>query len=47
MSTISQLGYFLILMFIILFILNIDTIIYFKFTMLQVILANNVTLFQN
>lgn len=41
MSTISQLGYFLILISIIIFILNFDTII--KFIILQVISANNVT----
>jgi NADH:ubiquinone oxidoreductase subunit 5 (subunit L)/multisubunit Na+/H+ antiporter MnhA subunit len=41
MSTISQLGYFLILISIIIFILNFDTII--KLIILQVISANNVT----
>lgn len=45
MSTISQLGYFLILISIIIFILNFDTII--KFIILQVISANNVTFFEN
>jgi NADH:ubiquinone oxidoreductase subunit 2 (subunit N) len=47
MSTISQLGYFLILISIIIFILNIDTIIDFKITILQVISTNNVPLFKN
>jgi len=45
MSTISQLGYFLILISIIIFILNFDTII--KFIILQVISANNVTFCEN
>jgi NADH:ubiquinone oxidoreductase subunit 2 (subunit N) len=46
-STISQLGSLLILISIIILILIIDTIIDFKFTMLQVISANSVPLFKN
>src|SRR5271154_115077 len=44
MSTISQLGSFLILISIIILILVFDTIIDFKFTLLQVISANSVPL---
>jgi hypothetical protein len=44
MSTISQLGSFLILISIIILILIFDTIIDFKFTLLQVISANSVPL---